>query len=252
MRTSNPIESTFATVRLRTDKTKGCLSRETALALRGRLACAALRTRQVGRASPAQTRRCQSSRAADRGRRVRPRRARPRYRGKSRRLTPYPKIDHSSGDRERRLPLRRPPVDGLRLQGKAPDPLPAQRFARVAGEQKRARFDADDAADDRCSALRGPLVDAVETPTVAGRWPEAGRGGRRRCATIASGRRPANALLRPGRRSAAEDAAGIRPLRPTLATGLVSSVPSIGVGPTGRRRLSRRCGGRSRPRASSG
>ena len=31
MRTSNPIESTFATVRLRTDKTKGCLSRDTAL-----------------------------------------------------------------------------------------------------------------------------------------------------------------------------------------------------------------------------
>jgi transposase-like protein len=29
----NPIESTFATVRLRTDKTKGCLSRETALAM---------------------------------------------------------------------------------------------------------------------------------------------------------------------------------------------------------------------------
>jgi hypothetical protein len=33
VRMSNPIESTFATVRLRTDKTKGCLSRETALAL---------------------------------------------------------------------------------------------------------------------------------------------------------------------------------------------------------------------------
>ena len=33
VRTSNPIESTFATVRLRTDKTKGCLSRETALAM---------------------------------------------------------------------------------------------------------------------------------------------------------------------------------------------------------------------------
>ena len=32
VRTSNPIESTFATVRLRTDKTKGCLSRATALA----------------------------------------------------------------------------------------------------------------------------------------------------------------------------------------------------------------------------
>ena len=33
VRSSNPIESTFATVRLRTDKTKGCLSRETGLAL---------------------------------------------------------------------------------------------------------------------------------------------------------------------------------------------------------------------------
>ena len=33
IRTTNPIESTFATVRLRTTKTKGCLSRETALAM---------------------------------------------------------------------------------------------------------------------------------------------------------------------------------------------------------------------------
>jgi putative transposase len=33
IRTSNPIESTFATVRLRTSKTKGCLSRPTALAM---------------------------------------------------------------------------------------------------------------------------------------------------------------------------------------------------------------------------
>ena len=32
IRTTNPIESTFATVRLRTVKTKGCLSRKTALA----------------------------------------------------------------------------------------------------------------------------------------------------------------------------------------------------------------------------
>jgi hypothetical protein len=38
VRTSNPIESTFATVRLRTDKTKGCLSRQTALAMVFRLA----------------------------------------------------------------------------------------------------------------------------------------------------------------------------------------------------------------------
>ena len=33
LRTTNPIESTFATVRLRTIKTKGCLSRKTALAM---------------------------------------------------------------------------------------------------------------------------------------------------------------------------------------------------------------------------
>jgi putative transposase len=33
MPVTNPVESTFATVRLRTDKTKGCLSRATALAM---------------------------------------------------------------------------------------------------------------------------------------------------------------------------------------------------------------------------
>ena len=33
VRSTNPIESTFATVRLRTTKTKGCLSRKTALAM---------------------------------------------------------------------------------------------------------------------------------------------------------------------------------------------------------------------------
>jgi putative transposase len=38
LRSSNPIESTFATVRLRTDKTKGCLSRPTALAMVFKLA----------------------------------------------------------------------------------------------------------------------------------------------------------------------------------------------------------------------
>ncbi len=43
MRTSNPIESTFATVRLRTDKTKGCLSRDTALAMVFKLAKSAER-----------------------------------------------------------------------------------------------------------------------------------------------------------------------------------------------------------------
>jgi putative transposase len=43
VRTANPIESTFATVRLRTAKTKGCLSRQTALALVFKLAQAAER-----------------------------------------------------------------------------------------------------------------------------------------------------------------------------------------------------------------
>ncbi len=44
VRTSNPIESTFATVRLRTDKTKGCLSRQTALAMVFKLAKTAERS----------------------------------------------------------------------------------------------------------------------------------------------------------------------------------------------------------------
>jgi transposase-like protein len=43
IRTANPIESTFATVRLRTARTKGCLSRGTALALVFKLARAAER-----------------------------------------------------------------------------------------------------------------------------------------------------------------------------------------------------------------
>jgi putative transposase len=43
VRTANPIESTFATVRLRTDQTKGCLSRETALAMVFKLARSAER-----------------------------------------------------------------------------------------------------------------------------------------------------------------------------------------------------------------
>ncbi len=41
LRTTNPIESTFATVRLRTDKTKGCLSRFSLLAMVFRLALSA-------------------------------------------------------------------------------------------------------------------------------------------------------------------------------------------------------------------
>ena len=43
IRTANPIESTFATVRLRTARTKGCLSRDTALAMVFKLAQSAER-----------------------------------------------------------------------------------------------------------------------------------------------------------------------------------------------------------------
>ena len=44
VRTSNPIESAFATVRLRTAKTKGCPSRRTALAMVFKLAQSAERS----------------------------------------------------------------------------------------------------------------------------------------------------------------------------------------------------------------
>jgi hypothetical protein len=44
MPVTNPIESSFATVRLRTDKAKGCLSRATALAMVFKLAKSAERT----------------------------------------------------------------------------------------------------------------------------------------------------------------------------------------------------------------
>jgi putative transposase len=48
IRTSNPIESTFATVRLRTAKTRGCLSRETALTMVFQLCrCAQKRWRKL-------------------------------------------------------------------------------------------------------------------------------------------------------------------------------------------------------------
>lgn len=43
IRTTNPIESTFATVRHRTVKTKGCLSRKTALAMAFKLILSARR-----------------------------------------------------------------------------------------------------------------------------------------------------------------------------------------------------------------
>lgn len=41
LRTTNPIESTFATVRLRTDKTRNCVSRTTILAMVYKLTCSA-------------------------------------------------------------------------------------------------------------------------------------------------------------------------------------------------------------------
>ncbi len=44
IRTTNPIESTFATVRLRTAKTRGCLSRETASTMVFKLTLCAQRT----------------------------------------------------------------------------------------------------------------------------------------------------------------------------------------------------------------
>ena len=43
IRTTNPIESTFATARLRTAKTKGCLNRKTALAMTFKLILSAKR-----------------------------------------------------------------------------------------------------------------------------------------------------------------------------------------------------------------
>jgi hypothetical protein len=83
----NPIESTFATVRLRTDKTKGCLSRETALAM-------VFKARQVGGNQLAPPRRRHPLRSADRGRPLPRRRGRHQPRGASRRLTPYIRIAH--------------------------------------------------------------------------------------------------------------------------------------------------------------
>jgi len=41
IRTTNPIESTFATVRLRTNKTRGCLTRDTMLTMVFKLTCSA-------------------------------------------------------------------------------------------------------------------------------------------------------------------------------------------------------------------
>jgi transposase-like protein len=101
VRSSNPIESTFATVRLRTDKTKGCLSRETGLAppgpagpvssgdrRKGLLAFAGLQARQVRRAPLAPLGWRRPSRPAHRGHQIPRWRSRSRRRGASRRLSP--------------------------------------------------------------------------------------------------------------------------------------------------------------------
>jgi hypothetical protein len=90
VRTSNPIESTFATVRRRTDKTKGCLSRDTTLAppgpagpvssgdrRKGLLAFAGLQARQVRRAPLASAGWRQPPGPAHRGHQI------PRWRGRS-------------------------------------------------------------------------------------------------------------------------------------------------------------------------
>jgi transposase-like protein len=76
VRTTNPLESTFATVRLRTDQTKGCLSRQTALAPvgcadispRDRPMADGLQARQVGRASLAPAGRLRAARPGNPGR----------------------------------------------------------------------------------------------------------------------------------------------------------------------------------------
>jgi hypothetical protein len=47
LRTTNPIESTFATVRHRTIRSKGCLSNRTALAMVSKLACVGTKARQI-------------------------------------------------------------------------------------------------------------------------------------------------------------------------------------------------------------
>ena len=79
VRTSNPIESTFATVRLRTDKTKGCLSRQTGTG-------DGLQAREVGRAALAPAGRLGAPRPDDRGRALPRRRTRSSCRGAGCRL----------------------------------------------------------------------------------------------------------------------------------------------------------------------
>ena len=75
LRTTNPIESTFATVRLRTIKTKGCLSRTTALTMVFKLCQSAARKWAASRriSPPRRDRRgrqIQGRRKADRTRRL--------------------------------------------------------------------------------------------------------------------------------------------------------------------------------------
>ena len=104
IRTANPIESTFATVRLRTSKTKGCLSRQTALALsalptslRDRPLADGLQACQVGRAALASAGRLAAPRSGDRWRALPRRRTRSSYRGASCRLSRTPTLTIAAG-----------------------------------------------------------------------------------------------------------------------------------------------------------
>ena len=77
IRTTNPIESTFATVRLRTTKTKGCLSRMTALTMVFKLCqSASNEVASPGRLAPDRRhhsrRQIQGRRKANRTRRLKP------------------------------------------------------------------------------------------------------------------------------------------------------------------------------------
>ena len=87
VRTTNPIESTFATVRLRTYRTKGCLSRKTAMAM-------VLQTMPVRSEKMEKTRWIEPSRRDHSRRQIR----RWRTPGSRRRMiSPYTTFDNSSG-----------------------------------------------------------------------------------------------------------------------------------------------------------
>ena len=96
VRRTNPIASTFATVRLRTARTKGCLSRQTAPGH-------GVQARAVRRAALAQAGRLAKARSGDRGRALPRRRARASQRGAGRHLTSYTKLAH--GPPKLRQPL---------------------------------------------------------------------------------------------------------------------------------------------------